>query len=52
MIFLCSKVGLTEEESVEDGQAIAEKLMAQLNISDSDLVTVAYADLLDKPCSI
>jgi hypothetical protein len=45
------KVGLTEEESVKDGQLIAEKLMAKLNIADGDLVTVAYADLLDKPCN-
>jgi len=39
---------LRDDQSVEEGQEIAEKLMAQLNIAGSDLITVAYADLLGK----
>ena len=44
--FVELEVVLTPEQSVEDGQAIAADLMAQLGIEPSHLVRRAYVDLL------
>ncbi len=45
--FLELEVVLNSGESEEEGQAIAAELMAKLKIEPSDLVEVAYIDLLD-----
>ncbi|KAF4530123.1 hypothetical protein B566_EDAN001380 [Ephemera danica] len=49
--FMELEVGLEDDESVEKGQEIAKSLMQQLNISEEDLIPVAYADLLSAKIS-
>ncbi len=44
--FLELEVVLTPEQTIEDGQAIAEDLMQKLSIEPSKLVRRAYVDLL------
>lgn len=46
--FLELEVVLREDQSDEDGQAIAENLMRELGIEKSDLLEGAYMDLLEK----
>jgi predicted adenylyl cyclase CyaB len=46
--FLELEVVLEDEQSLEEGSRIARGLMAELGISDEDLVPVAYIDLLLK----
>ena len=41
------KVVLTDDQSVADGQVIAEHLMQDLGIKKEDLLHGAYADLLN-----
>lgn len=40
------QVVLKDDQTMEEGQQIAFKLMDQLGINKSDLVSTAYADLL------
>ncbi|KAM9313255.1 uncharacterized protein PAF06_011240 [Gastrophryne carolinensis] len=44
--FLELEVVLTESQSLQDGDIIAEQLMSSLGISKADLLTGAYMDLL------
>lgn len=44
--FVELEVVLTEDQSLEEGEAIAQKLMAELRIKKEDLVTGAYMDLI------
>jgi adenylate cyclase class IV len=47
--FLEFEVVLKDEESVNDGQKIAEDLMKKFGLSESDLIVGAYMDkLLEK----
>jgi predicted adenylyl cyclase CyaB len=46
--FLELEVVLREDQSDEEGQAIAEKLMKELGIETSDLLEGAYMDMLEK----
>ncbi len=45
--FVELEVVLRSEQSQEDGEKIARKLMTHLNIEESDLESVAYIDLLE-----
>ena len=47
--FLELEVVLEERESPADGRVEAERLMRELGVRESDLVDVAYIDLLDAP---
>ncbi|KAJ9583940.1 hypothetical protein L9F63_021714 [Diploptera punctata] len=42
------EVVLSEDQTLEQGQEIAEKLMAELGVEKSDLISGAYMDLLLK----
>jgi len=44
--FLEFEVVLQPGQSAEDGEKIAKELMAQLGVEESDLIAVAYMDLL------
>lgn len=44
--FVELEVVLRDEESVEEGMAVARKLLGQLGIADGELLTGAYLDLL------
>lgn len=46
--FMELEVTLKEEETVEDGEKIAEKLMGELGVQKEDLISGAYHDLLNK----
>ena len=46
--FLELEVVLKEDQSIADGEAIVRDLMAQLEVSENDLVEVAYVDLPDR----
>jgi len=57
--FVEMEVMLENNQSTEDGIAIAENLMLQLHIEKQDLVDVSYIDLIDsielpcnKPCEV
>lgn len=43
---LCPQVVLTEEQSVEDGERVAQELMKELGVEEEDLISGAYLDLL------
>ena len=47
-LFVELEVVLDEAQSSEDGQKIARDLMRRLGIEDSDLVSGAYVDLIEK----
>jgi len=49
--FIELEVVLEPEDTIESGQAEAESLMQQLNIQKSDLIDVAYVDLLEQHAS-
>ena len=52
--FVELEVMLQDNQTKEDGIAIAENLMSQLHIEKQDLVDVAYIDLMDsikQPCN-
>jgi len=40
------EVALEDDQGVAEGEAIAEELMAKLEIEDNDLIDTAYVDLL------
>lgn len=42
------QVCMKPDQTLAEGQAIAEDLMTKLGISNSNLVTCAYVDLLNK----
>jgi adenylate cyclase class IV len=42
------EVVLDEHDSIESGEAEAERLMLHLNIQVSELIDVAYVDLLEQ----
>ncbi|PKU28596.1 c-jun-amino-terminal kinase-interacting protein 2 [Limosa lapponica baueri] len=44
--FLELEVVLTEEQTVEDGERVAQQLMKELGIEEQDLISGAYLDLL------
>ncbi|XP_043658728.1 uncharacterized protein LOC122623566 [Drosophila teissieri] len=46
--FMELEVCLTEEQTLEEGQAIAEKLSRELGIQEEDLMTGSYFDALRK----
>jgi predicted adenylyl cyclase CyaB len=46
--FVELEVVLHDDQTVADGEAIARQLMAELGISDDDLIDVAYVDLLEE----
>lgn len=46
MVNLIFQVVLSKNQTVEDGQKIAEDLMEKLGITNGQLVSVAYVDLL------
>ncbi|CAI5443787.1 unnamed protein product [Caenorhabditis angaria] len=46
--FMELEVCLKPEESLEDGQKIAEKLRADLGVAEDDLLTDAYMDMLKR----
>ena len=46
--FLELEVVLKENQSEEDGKHIAQEIMNKLEINDSDLIEMAYVDLLDE----
>jgi len=46
--FLELEVVLHDDQSVADGEAIAQQLMSELGVSDDDLIDVAYVDLLNR----
>lgn len=46
--FMELEVTLKEEESVEDGEKIAQNLMEKLGVEKEDLISGAYHDLLNK----
>jgi predicted adenylyl cyclase CyaB len=46
--FIELEVVLEQYDSIESGEAEAESLMQQLNIQASDLIDVAYVDLLEQ----
>lgn len=46
--FIELEVVLSDNHSLEDGEAEAQDLMSRLNIKASDLVDVAYVDLLEQ----
>ena len=43
---------LSPEETSEDGEKIAEDLMEKLGVTEEDLITVAYMDLILKKQSV
>ena len=45
---LCLQVVLRPEQTVEEGQEVAEKLMKQLDVKPENLLTGTYMDLLLK----
>lgn len=45
--YTVSQVVLKEHQTLEEGQQIAFNLMDKLGISKSDLISTAYADLLE-----
>ena len=45
--FMELEVVLEDDQSVEDGQKIADDLMSQLGIDQTKLIKCAYMDLLD-----
>ena len=46
--FVELEVCLRDEQTVEEGQAIANDLMGKLSIKDKDLIAGAYMDLILK----
>lgn len=46
--FIELEVVLDEHDSIESGEAEAERLMHQLNIQATDLIDLAYVDLLEQ----
>jgi predicted adenylyl cyclase CyaB len=46
--FIELEVVLADNDCLEEGQKEAAQLMSGLNIGDTDLIDVAYADLLDQ----
>jgi len=46
--FIELEVVLSNEDSIEGGEAEAHSLMSKLNIQTSDLIDVAYVDLLEQ----
>ncbi|XP_046665248.1 uncharacterized protein LOC124357464 isoform X3 [Homalodisca vitripennis] len=46
--FMELEVGLRDTQSVEEGQVIAQELMSQLGVSETDLLAGAYMDMMQK----
>ena len=46
--FIELEVVLSNEDSIEGGEAEAHDLMSKLNIQAQDLIDVAYVDLLEQ----
>lgn len=44
------QVLLSENETPEEGQKVAEALMEKLDIAEDDLLATAYADMLAASC--
>lgn len=44
------QVILSENETPEQGQKVAEELMKKLDIAEDDLLATAYADMLAGRC--
>jgi len=49
--FIELEVVLSDDDSLEAGEAEAQDLMSKLNIQASDLIDVAYVDLLEQSAS-
>jgi adenylate cyclase class IV len=45
---LCLQVLLSEDQTLSEGQRIAESLMSDLGVEKEDLISGAYVDLLLK----
>lgn len=50
--FMELEVVLRPGQSADEGRAVARGLMTQLCINESDLISCAYADLLEAECSV
>lgn len=48
--FFLQQVILSENETPEHGQKVAEALMEKLDIAEDDLLATAYADMLTGRC--